>query len=264
MDEEEWKELDMQVLGMIRPCFSRNVVANVAKETTTKGLMKVLSNLYEKPSANNKLDGDGYRTTFGDSNWKVAPRAMIVALDQKMGTLYLTGDSQKMIAVVEGSEKTGLWHNRLGHISEKGMKLLVSNNLIPKLKSVDHHICESCVLGNQKKISFIKTGVKHKSDRLELVHTNVWGPVPVGSVGGSLYYVTFIDDATRKVWVYFMKHKSEVNGVFKNWKAMIENETGLKKTILETPQKNGVAERMNRMLNERARSMRLHTSDVLG
>ncbi|GAA0178561.1 hypothetical protein LIER_29855 [Lithospermum erythrorhizon] len=54
INDEDWKELDRHFLGTIRPCLSRNVVANVAKKTTTKGLMKALSNLYEKPSAKNK------------------------------------------------------------------------------------------------------------------------------------------------------------------------------------------------------------------
>lgn len=96
----------------------------------------------------------------------------------------------------------------------------------------------------------------------------------------------FIDDSTRKVWVYFLKNKSDVFMTFKKWKSQVELESGCKvkclrsnnggeyvshefkkfcsehgihmeKTILNTPQQNGVAERMNRTLNERA-SMRLH------
>ena len=52
---------------------------------------------------------------------------------------------------------------------------------------------------------FVKTGKENKREKLELVHTNVWGPAQVSSLGGSHYYVTFIDDATRKVWVYFLR-----------------------------------------------------------
>ncbi|GAA0169163.1 hypothetical protein LIER_23706 [Lithospermum erythrorhizon] len=55
MDDDEWNELDMHVLGVIRPCLSKNVIVNVSKDTTTKGLMKTLSNLYEKPSTNKKV-----------------------------------------------------------------------------------------------------------------------------------------------------------------------------------------------------------------
>ena len=50
------------------------------------------------------------------------------------------------------------------------------------------------------------------------MHTDVWGPAQVSSLGGSHYYVTFIDDATRNVWVYFLRQKSDVFQTFKNLK----------------------------------------------
>ena len=55
MDEEEWNLLDRQVLGVIRLTLSKNLAHNVAKEKTTAGMMKVLTDMYEKPSANNKV-----------------------------------------------------------------------------------------------------------------------------------------------------------------------------------------------------------------
>ena len=57
--------------------------------------------------------------------------------------------------------------------------------------------------------------------RLEMVHIDVWGPYPVSLLGGSRFYVTFIDDFSRKVWVYFLKHKSDVFANFKKWKAEV-------------------------------------------
>ena len=55
MKDDEWNLLDRQVLGVIRLTLSKNVAHNVAKEKTTAGLMKALSDMYEKPSANNKV-----------------------------------------------------------------------------------------------------------------------------------------------------------------------------------------------------------------
>ena len=66
-----------------------------------------------------------------------------------------------------------------------------------------------------------------------LQHTNVWEPSTVTSLGGSNYYVTFIDDSTRKVWVYFLNNKFDVFDAFKKWKAMIKNETNLKVKCLK-------------------------------
>jgi hypothetical protein len=61
-----------------------------------------------------------------------------------------------------------------------------------------------------------------------MVHTDLWGPSPVASLGGSRYYVTFIDDFSRKAWVYFLKNKSDVFETFKKLKAMVETESSLK------------------------------------
>ena len=72
--------------------------------------------------------------------------------------------------------KIALWHNRLGHMSEKGMKLIHSKKVLPSLKCVNMDFCESCVYGKQKRVSFVKTGKENKKEKWELVHTNVWGP----------------------------------------------------------------------------------------
>ncbi|CAL2225286.1 unnamed protein product [Prunus armeniaca] len=67
---------------------------------------------------------------------------------------------------------------------------------------------------------------------LDYIHSNVWGLAPVKSLGGARYYVTFLDDFSRKVWVYFMKERSEVFTEFKKWKAEVQNLMGRKIKIL--------------------------------
>ena len=57
------------------------------------------------------------------------------------------------------------------------------------------------------------------------MHTDVWGPTQVSSLSGSRYYVTFIDDAARKTWIYCIQNKSDVFDTFKKWKALVEIET---------------------------------------
>ena len=80
----------------------------------------------------------------------------------------------------------------------------------------------------------MKTSRTPKAEKLELINTNLWEPSLVASLGGSRYYFTFIDDSTRKVWVYFLKNKSDVFETFKKWKAMVEKETGLKVKCLRS------------------------------
>ena len=78
------------------------------------------------------------------------------------------------------------------------MKMMLSKAKLSKLKYIDFDMCESCILGKQKNVSFLKTGRTPKAEKLELVHTDLWGP-PVASLRGSRYYITFIDDSSRKV-----------------------------------------------------------------
>ena len=86
-------------------------------------------------------------------------------------------------------------------------------------------------------MSFLKTSRTLKAKKLELVHNDLWGPSPVASLGGSRYYITFIDDSSRKIWVYFLKNKSNVFETFKKWKAMVETKTGLKVKCLRLDNK---------------------------
>ena len=57
------------------------------------------------------------------------------------------------------------------------------------------------------------------------MHKYVWGPGQVSSLGGSCYYVTFIDDATRKTWICCIQNKSDVFDTFKKWKDLVDIET---------------------------------------
>jgi transposase InsO family protein len=147
-----------------------------------------------------------------------------------------------------------------------------------------HHVCEACIEGKQQRTSFPKDEVTKASKLLELVHSDVCGPMKTTSHGGARYFVTFINDFSRKIHVYLLKAKGEVFDKFKAYKALVENQTGMKiKTLRSdnggkfvskkfdnlldecgiqrqtsapyTPQQNGVAERANRTIMECARSM---------
>src|ERR1044072_5004268 len=116
---------------------------------------------------------------------------------------------------------------RLGHLSEKGMKELHKRDLLPAVKSCTIGLCKYRILGKQCRVSF-KTEKHTTEGILDYVHSDVWGPTKESSIGGSRYFVTFVDDCSKKVWVYFMQHKSEVFAKFRMWKAEVENQTGRK------------------------------------
>jgi hypothetical protein len=173
------------------------------------------------------LASEGCISIFTDNMWKVIKGSLVIVKGEKVGTLYLcTGNIDSSISLASTGVDTTLWHHRLGHMSEKGMQILHKRNLLPDLKQIDLDFCEHCVYGKQKRVRFLRVEKEKKNERLELVHTDVWGPTQVSSLGGSNYYVTFIDDATRKTWVYCIRQKSDVFDTFKKWKALVENETG--------------------------------------
>jgi hypothetical protein len=127
----------------------------------------------------------------------------VIAKGEKVGTLYLcTSNVDSSIYLASIEVDTALWHHRLGHMSEKGMQILHKRNFLLDLKQIDLDLCENCVYAKQKRVIFLRVGNEKKCKNLELVHTDVWGLDEVSSLGGSRYYVTFINDANRKTWVY--------------------------------------------------------------
>ncbi|GKV15798.1 hypothetical protein SLEP1_g26549 [Rubroshorea leprosula] len=171
----------------------------------------------------------------------------------------------------------------LAHMSEKGLQLLAKQSLIPMAKGEYVNPCDVCLFGKQHRVSFQKN-LTRKENKLDLVYSDVCGPLEVESFGGNKYFVTFIDDATRKAWPYLLQNKSQVFKYFQHYHAMVERETGLKlkclrtdnggeytskefrdyclkhgirheKAVPGTPQHNGVVERMNRTIMEKVRCM---------
>jgi hypothetical protein len=84
--------------------------------------------------------------------------------------------------------------------------------------------CESCILGKHKRISFSHSSNQTKQ-HLELVHTNLCGPMKTESIGGSFYFLTFIDDFSRKISIYFLRHKFEIFAKFKEFKEEVEKQS---------------------------------------
>ena len=64
-------------------------------------------------------------------------------------------------------------------------------------------------MSRQRRIAFSESQHKTKG-LLDLIHTDVWGSSPVASIGGARYYITLIDDFSKKFWVYFLKNKSKI------------------------------------------------------
>ncbi|KAG8381639.1 hypothetical protein BUALT_Bualt06G0142500 [Buddleja alternifolia] len=186
------------------------------------------------------------------------------------------------------TDEAYMWHLRLGHINSNRIQRLVSDGLISPLDLKNLPVCESCLEGKMTKRPFKGKG-NRATQLLELIHTDVCGPMNIQARGGFEYFITFIDDYSRYGYVYLMKHKSETFEKFKVFKADVENRldkhikslrsdrggeylsrefldfltaNGIRSQLTApgTPQQNGVAERRNRTLMEMVRSMMSHAT----
>jgi hypothetical protein len=125
-------------------------------------------------------------------------------------------------------DESSLWHQRYGHLSFDYLSQLSKKSMViglPELE-VQHQVCESCVLGNHHREVFPSAATFRAKSPLELVHTDLCGPMQTDSIGGSFYVLTFIDDYSRMTWVYFIRSKSETFSKFKEFKAMTEKQSG--------------------------------------
>lgn len=217
-----------------------------------------------------------------------APREATKGLYRLQGVSPARGPE---INLVRLSTKVAIWHKRLGHFHIRGLQRMVNSAAMKGLPPLQFskHIYGSCQLGKQAKSKMPKATTHHASKILELIHSDVCGPFRVPSTGGAKFFVTFIDDFSKKIWIYFISHKSHVLAKFQQFINLIETSTGKRIQKLRTDnggeytskafhdlcstkgisrelippytsQRNGVAERRNRSLLDITRCLLLDKS----
>ena len=187
---------------------------------------------------------------------------------------------------MEDVEEAWLWHRRFGHLNFNSLKMLCQRKMVQGLPNAieeKNEVCDGCALGKHHRQSFPK-GVAWRAKKvLELVHTDICGPMSTPSQGNNKYFVLFIDDFTRMTWVFFMKQKSEVFSIFKKFKSFVEKQSGCyiktlrsdrgmeytssqfgnfcedegveRQLTVAYTQQNGVVERKNQTVMEMAKAM---------
>ena len=115
-----------------------------------------------------------------------------------------------------------LWHSRLGHNPSSWVQQLASKGLLGFV-SKDNFDCTSCQLGKQPALPF-NNSESISNSIFELIYSDFWGPSPVASIGGSRYFVVFIDDYSRYSWIFPMKSRSEILPIYNNFAKMVETQ----------------------------------------
>ena len=129
---------------------------------TSNGTVLILKNVKHIPDicmnliSTGKLDDEGFCNTFRDSQWKLTRGSMVIGKGKKCSSLYLmqTRVIDSSINVVDDDSTVKLWHNRLGHMSEKDLMILAKKNLLSCMKKGSLKGCAHCVAGKQTRVAF--------------------------------------------------------------------------------------------------------------
>ena len=234
----------------------------------------------------------GHSVKFSKTKcWIRNPKGKLCAIGTLTDRLYHLECTFEQASLASSEvRQIDLWHQRLGHLNRQYISKLMEKQMVTGVKipkSEYLSFCEGCLEGKMHRSPCKSVGAIRSQRKLELVHSDVCGPMSVDSLGGHQYFVTFIDDYSRSCAVYLLKQKSEVFQKFKEFEAAVTNASGnsigalrsdnggeylstefveyLKTkgirhelTVPNTPEQNGVSERMNRTLLESARSMLSH------
>ena len=146
----------------------------------------------------------GCKFSGADGGIKVTKGSMMILNGEWITNLYkmirsiIVSDTS---ATTDKKDTTRFWHTRLGHMSERGLQALHNKDALLGIKYCILDLCKFCIMSRQRRVAFSISQYKIKG-LLDLIHMNVWGPSPTASIEGAKYYVTFIDDFFRRVWVY--------------------------------------------------------------
>ncbi|XP_039313806.1 uncharacterized protein LOC105196674 isoform X1 [Solenopsis invicta] len=263
---------------------------------STKNGEKKISNVVYVPDLKtnllsvSKMVNNGHVVVFNSTGCQVYDaencliKGEIVVTASYHNGLYRL-DTSQIANLAKHTDSEEIWHKRLGHLNRISMNLL-KKNLATGINFDDERSeqCVACLKGKQTRKPFKNINAKRANNLLQIIHSDLCGPMPVYSWSGKRYILNFIDDFSRKIHVYFLASKTEVCSFLKNYQSLVENETdrtikilrtdngreyvnkefeeylkfkGIKHQLIVpyTPEQNGVAERTNRTIVEKARCM---------
>lgn len=111
-----------------------------------------------------------------------------------------------------------LWHHHLGHVLVQSLQSISTL----KFKINVHHLnCDTCQFAKNKRSVYPISITKSSVFPFDLILSDVWY-APLTSIYGHRYFVTFINDANKRTWVYLLTSKGEVLNVFKTYYKMVE------------------------------------------
>ncbi|KAH0640168.1 hypothetical protein KY285_036754 [Solanum tuberosum] len=123
---------------------------------------------------------------------------------RRLESIYVMSAEITYVEKTRSNETADLWHTRLGHMSYNKLKIMMQQSKLkglPKLEIIGDIICVGCQYGKAHQLPYEESKYQEKK-QLELVHSDVFGPVNQSSISGYRYMVAFIDDFSWYIWIY--------------------------------------------------------------
>lgn len=220
-----------------------------------------------------KLTSKGFKVIFQNESCKIMKGSQLLADGKLQNGLYELNTPECALMATEDTACIHVWHNRLGHRDPNAIKLLEhqADNFQIKPCQVKQ-VCECCIASKMTRKPLPKKSEHKSSEILELVHTDICGPMQTVTPGGNRYFMTMIDDYSKYTVLYLLKNKSEATGKIKEYVKFVQTKfrctpkvirsdrggeyvneelskflrnEGIKVqlTVPYTPQQNGISER---------------------
>ncbi|CAI5773473.1 Retrovirus-related Pol polyprotein from transposon TNT 1-94 [Podarcis lilfordi] len=297
INDEEGSEIEIADGNIVKAkgAGSMSLKCNINNECIENTISRVL--YVPELSCNlisvSTLDKKGFQITFGNGECKVTRNGKVFAQAKLINGVYELDLSENQSAKVAHSSQKDeadldLWHRRLGHRDTNVILDLQKRDLVRGLQVKQSNKapakCISCITEKAVKPSFPRCAEQRSNKVLDIVHTDICGPMNVPSLGKNRYILIFLDDFSRFCVVYFLKEKSETVDKLQEYIAMVKNKfqrapavlmsdnggeycsnemqallakEGIAHvtTIPYTPQQNAIAERKFRSIMDMTRCM---------
>jgi transposase InsO family protein len=285
-------ELDTSVTGTVK--FGNGSVVDIQGRGTVlfayaNGEHRALTNVYfilwlcSNIVSLGQLDENGCQIMIRDGYLKLhdQQQRLLAKVPRARNRLYVvTLDIAKPVclAAVRGDE-SWRWHERFVHLNFEALQKLARHGMVRGLPPISHvvQLCDGCLVGKQRRASFLQQAKRRATGLLDLVHGDLCGPITPATPAGRRYFLLLVDDLSRFMWLTLLTTKDQAATAIKRFKAGAEVEIGSKLRLLRTdrggeftvatfaeycadegigrqltapysPQQNGVVERRNQTI----------------
>jgi hypothetical protein len=201
---------------------------------------RVLADVYFIPSLRSnivsvgQLDENGCKITIEGGIMCILDRArkILVRINRTGNRLYTVRlqITTPVSLLAQHDSDAWLWHGRFGHLHFRALHNLAHKAMVHGIPSIEHVnvFCDGCAIGKQHRTPFPPATTFRAERQVELMHTDLCGPITPPTAGSKKYFLLIVDDFSRYMWLELIKSKDEALRFFRKVKALAENERGSK------------------------------------